>query len=269
MAKTVTVRKAAKNDKLPVLREQYDQRTKYDWLSARKDYIEGYEDAEGTIVYPGPKEISERYGIPYGNVTTFISKERWKDHRDAHMNEIALARQKEHSKVLAKKAVKFDEQAADAAQVGQELILGRLLELRSFRAADRARAEDLLERMEQGEIIPVTEFKSLLWHTELESLANSLDKFQNIGRKALGITDNDSTTVNHVEITQTNIGTEMARTDQNRAEGIMQLLANKNLNLPELQQMRDAQYQSIIQGEIEGSTDADDEDFESPGEDED
>jgi hypothetical protein len=268
MAKTYTVKKAAKNNNLPVLREKYDPRTKYDWLGARKEYIEGYYDADGTLVWPGPKDISERWDIPYGSVTTFISKERWKDHRDAHQNEMALARQKEHSKLLAKRAVKFDEKAADAAEVGQRLILGRLLELEELRAADRNRAEELKRRMDEGEIIPVTEFKSIIYHSELESLANSLSKFQDVGRKALGITDTEANVTQHVEITTTNISTEMQRTDQNRVEGILQLLANKNIELGELSRARDEQNKQIVDAEyleIEAGDGDDEEDSESTG----
>lgn len=242
-------------DSLPQLREKYDPRTKYDWVTARTEYIEGYKDSDGTIVYPGPKEISERFDIPYGNVTTFISKERWKDHRDAHQNRIAVERQKEHARVLAKKAVKFDEQAAEASAVGQQLILDRLLELQELRNYDRVRVEELKARMLAGEVIPVSRFKSIIYHAELESLANSLSKFQDTGRKALGITDNDTTVTQHVEINQTNISNEMARPDQARAEGILQLLANKNIKLSGLQEQREIQNQEVVEAEVIELTD--------------
>jgi len=235
---------------LPALKKTYDARAKYDWISIRKDYIEGMDDGEGSTVYPTHGQLIEKYGVPEQSLRNRASQERWEDHRQAHKREITIVRQKEMAKKLAKKAVAFDEQAADGAIEAMRLIEARLPIIKDIQEWDDARRLALLEQLENGEVEMDTktvrnELRPMVSSSEFESLAKAYALFQDVGRKALGLTDGESAINSQVTIEvsqlQNPVAQEMVKDSDARGREILRILKNKNLRLPGYTDVVDAE----------------------------
>ena len=226
--------KVTQKTKLPVLRESYDERSVYPWMNIRTEYIEGFEDSDGTWQWPSVRELAERFEMPEKPLQNRASKERWLEYRKAHQNKIALERQKEHERVLAGKAVKFDEQAVETAFFANQLIYDRLKELEKLKEIIERNRELAIEKVDAGEWVNPSQLKaSAISGAELESLAKAYSMFNETGRKALGIKDGDvNLTQNNIEVTQTNIREELLRKDGDRIQEFMRIVGNKRFSVP-------------------------------------
>jgi hypothetical protein len=237
-------------EKLPELKARYDERSKYDWLDVRAAFIEGTRDSDGTIVWPSVPELAKKYSIPEAALRNRVGSERWRDHRQAHQNQLAVERQKEHAKVLAKKAVKFDEQAVEASTVAQQIVLDRLYEIQELKTLDQPRLNEIRDRVEQGEIIDPRELRqSVVGYSELESLAKAFNLFNEVGRKALGLKDGETAGAQtNIQINQiTNVAEQLRQSDEQRNQALLSVLQNSNLKLPGI---TTGKQEEILEGEI-------------------
>ena len=222
-------------DKLPALPTKYDARTKHDWVAAREEYINGTLDTDGTLRYPKNAEISAKYGIPVTSLTNRISKERWSDHRQAHERTRLMKIQQERMKVLAHKAVIFDETAANVAQTAMKIILERLLEIDRVRQADKKRIAEILERMEAGEEVSREELRPLYAFSEISELSKAFANFHEGGRRALGIRDDETGATKTPSVTieiNTTLQSRLSDYDETRQAGLLSVLKNPNLVIP-------------------------------------
>ena len=246
--------KVTQKTKLPVLPESYTERAVYPWLNIRTEYIEGFEDDDGTWQWPSVKELAARFDMPEKPLQNRMSKERWLEYRKAHQNKIALERQKEHEKVLAGKAVKFDEQASATAIFGIELIYERLEELRSLKGIVEQNREIAIAKVQEGEWVNPSQLKaSAISGAELESLAKAMAMFTEAGHKALGIKDGDTInlTQNNLEVTQTNIREELQRADGDRIKEFVRIIGNNRFSVPMEQLIGKKDDEEIVEGEYE------------------
>lgn len=257
---------AKKNGNLPALKDKYDPRTGYDWLSARTAFIEGWKESDGAIVWPTAAQISDKYDIPVQNVYNFISKEKWKAHREAHQREIAIERQREQSKRLANRAVKFDETSAAISEQTKEVIAIRLEQILRLRKMDNERIDILIKMIEDNdlEVSPSMrkELSPLVSAGEIESLMKGFALADEVGRKALGITETEDKGKINIEVTQTNnISEKMNQTDRAKIGGILDILSNNNIQLGELMVERQKEIEDkvkdVLDAEVieEGSED--------------
>lgn len=228
--------KVTTKTKLPALKESYDERSLYPWMTIRTEYIEGFEDEDGTWAWPGIKELAERYEIPEKQLQNRINKERWIEYKKAHQNQIALERQKEHAKRLTGRAIKFDEQSLEIAEFANGLIMDRLNELAELQDLVVQNRQIYIEAIEAGEEVSVSKLKASAYSgSELESIAKAFAMFAETGRKALGIKDGESPinqTTTNITVQQTNIREDLNRTDADRMSEMMRILGNPNLSLP-------------------------------------
>lgn len=233
-----------KKPQLKELKPTTSPLARYDWNSAREDYINGWKDSDDVIVFPKNKELAERYGIPLQSLLNKITKERWADHRSARERERSIETHQLRLKTLAKKAVIFDETTADAAQVAQKLILERLLELDQIRSRDRARIQAVLDDWDATDPNSVdmealkAELRPMMWSTEIFELAKAMNLFAESGRRALGIKEDETgVTMNNqinIEIGTQNIQSELGSDDEARAAALLKVIRNPNLVIPEL-----------------------------------
>lgn len=225
-----------KVSKLPELKDKYDERSKYDWNEIRNDYIFGYKDEQGTLIYPKPKDIEVKHNIPAQYVSNRATKEKWLKHREAHQNEVAIAQQKEHQKRLANKAVKFDEQAANSATLTQDVLHNRMMRMMQLDAVDNERILDLVEQVSNGRPVDRAlrdELKPLVSTYEWEAIWKAYTLANEVGRKALGITD-EKPTLNqtNVQINQISPSASLKEVDDLRQQKLAEILQNPNLRLP-------------------------------------
>lgn len=245
--------------KLPELKAKYDERSLYDWKAIRTDFIEGIQDDDGTYVWPDVKTLAEKYNVPDNQLQNRATRERWKDHRSAHQNQLAIARTKAHAKMLAEKAVKFDEATVEITELAKEHILRRFRELEELDPVIRQNRQLLIEAVEAGEHVRVSDLKASAFSgTEYESLMKALALAAEVGRTALGIKESESPmnmTTNNIEVYQTSIREELLRKDSDRFAELARIMGNPNLSLPALTQGEDIVDAEIVQPELEGIDD--------------
>lgn len=226
--------------KLKELKPTTSALARYDWNSARDDYINGMLDDDNVLVFPKNKELAEKYGIPLQSLLNKITKERWADHRSAREREKSLELHKTRMKKLAKKAVIFDETTADAAQRAQQLIADRIEELYQVRERDKARIQAVLEEWDvtdpedlDMEALKV-QLRPMIWSTEIFELAKALSLFAESGRRALGIKEDETgiTMNQQINIEVNNVQKEMSSDDETRAAAILEVMRNPRLVLP-------------------------------------
>lgn len=236
--------KLKKTTKLKELKPTTSSLARYDWNSAREDYINGCRDEDGAIVYLKNTDLAAKYGIPYQSLVNKITKERWSDHRSAREREKSIEVHQLRLKKLAKKAVVFDETTADAAQLAQKLILDRLVELSQIRERDKARIQAILEDWDATDPQDVDmealkiELRPMMWSTEVFELIKSLNLAAESGRRALGIKEDETgVTMNNqinIEIGTQNVQSTLNSDDEARASALLQVIRNPNLVIPGL-----------------------------------
>jgi hypothetical protein len=249
-----------KKSNLPALKESYDERSLYNWMDIRTEFIEGVKDNDGTEVWPTTKELAERHGVPEKALQNRIARERWKEYRSAHQNQVALERQRERAKVLAGKAVKFDEATVNVAEFGLDLIVRRFAELESLDPVIKANRDLILAAAEiDSKPFRVSDIKASAFSgSELESLSKAAALFVEIGRKGLGIKDGEpATTVQNIQVNQTtNISQELLRRDGDRMKEIFRVLGNKNLSIPSGDEPKEIVEAEVIEEEETNESDS-------------
>jgi hypothetical protein len=86
------------------------------WASAKRDYVEGDEQPDGTRKWPSLEDVALRFGISPSSVRHRAGKEAWKDERDIYQARLAHARQEKRVAVLAAKGAEFDGRALRIAE---------------------------------------------------------------------------------------------------------------------------------------------------------
>lgn len=142
---------------------------KHPWYKAKTEYIEGFSDNEGNQFWPTMKQLSLKHAIPFAYLRKIASEQKWTIQKNNFITNYEHAKQNEKIKFLAKKSSKFDEKCIKMAESGVEKIESYLC----------------------GPIIEEDGTKVIITVEELELMAKTLEKFQKIGRLALGnSTDN-------------------------------------------------------------------------------
>jgi hypothetical protein len=229
--------KAKKAPSLPVLKTENDERSKYDWATIMNEYVYGIQEDDGAVVYPKPKDLEARHNVPAQYISNRATKEKWVQHKEAHQREEALARQKEHQKRLAKRAVKFDETAADAASTAMQILHERLKQIRTIQILDIERQAELIEDLAVGNREVDSEFRSELkplYSTyEIESIAKSMGISMEVAHKALGIEDGKPAINNTIQIANIAPSQALQEADEHRQKALESFFQNKNVRIPQ------------------------------------
>lgn len=238
---------------------KYNGNTKYDWPAIKKDYINGYEkeDEPGVIYYPNTKELSERYpDVPYGQIRNRCSKEKWEDYKQKNMRAAAIEQHKERLKKLNKQAIAFDAQAAEDASFAQGLMRKQLDNYAKLMEIDELRVIGLIDKVMSGDDIHKDDLKPFVSPSGIESIAKAYALFNEVGRKALGIKDDEPAVhqqVNIVTQTNTTVTQELQKVDPARLAALQRILTNENMVLPG--GMRSTIKGDIVDGEVREITD--------------
>lgn len=199
------------------------------------------------------KELADIYSIPYETLRSKAGDDRWSYLRAEYQTKNQIAIREARTVALVKEAVSFDDVSLKAAKLGQTLIVGRLGQIAALFQAQGISFERALEKARNGLPLDPSETRSSINYKELVELANALDRFQNVGRKALGtdvekIDINSSVGVTRVDV---HIGDELAKPDVDRMASTIEAmrraglhsLLGEQLALPEV-------AEEVVDGEI-------------------
>lgn len=204
---------------------------RYPWEDIEDSFINGIATSEDGMEreYLNLKETAERFGVPYQRVKERSARYRWTEQRHAARTKLMQEQQKQRIQRLAKDAIDFDEDALKIAKIGMALTTTRLGEIADQVRSGKARRDEALERLKNGDAVEKHELYSAIYHAELESLARAAGTFQEIGRRALG-TDIDKHEISGpgggpLEIGDAvSVASEMLRDDPTRLAAIVSAL---------------------------------------------
>jgi len=153
----------------------------YDFIAIRAEYVEGLVNDDGKQIWPTMKKLSMKHGVPFAYLRRIAALQHWTAEKQNYITNYEHAKQEEKIKFLAQKATKFDNRCIKIAEEGIKKI-----ETLICNTLDGVRIN------EQGEEVPIP----MVGMEELEVAAKTLEKFQKIGRLALGSsTDNISKSI--------------------------------------------------------------------------
>lgn len=237
-------------------------RPTYDWGPIRTEYIEGIprDGSDLDREYPTLQDIAEKYGIHPQTVRGRAASEHWTEQKNAFSMKVTQKRQQARAKELAKNAAGFDEKSYKAAELGVNLIMTRLAEIGQEVARRKPIRDRAMERLASGQALERKEdLYSGVNYREMEGLAGALDRFQNIGMRALGtdarkveITGPDGEPLD-LTSTTINVTQEITRDDPERVAMILSAMKEAGQIPPEA-------FEDIL--DVEVVEDEDDEDQE-------
>jgi hypothetical protein len=197
---------------------------KYPWEQVREHYI----SAESVITL---KDLAEVYTIPYQTVRERAADERWTYLRSEHQVKNAIAVREARTVHLAKESVSFDDTSLRAAKLGQTLIAGRLGQIAALFQASGKNFDATLAKLRAGQPVDLGDLRSVINYKELGELAAALDRFQAVGRKAMG------TDVEKIELSgpggdaiQVSVHDEMQKPDLDRMAAAMEAMHRSGLS---------------------------------------
>ena len=226
-----------------------DLRKKHDWEPVKTDYVEGMLDDHGQHIWPTALDLANKYDIGVEVIRKKCASSRWLEQRNAYKTRLDIERQQQMVKAMAGKAVILNEEVYNTASDGIELIKQRFEFLLSTVGSelDPSRLSNLKHRVAMGETLTKADFHGLVYHKEMESLANALNKLHDTGLKALGIKDTDQQQITvNTQVNQVMPSQEMMRPDKERAAAILSIFQRKNTSIPSFMQERIEQQGGIV-----------------------
>lgn len=136
---------------------------KYNWAKIKADYVEGIPREDG-LYFPTFSELSDQYGVNAGHLGSRAKRENWSRARTHYRDDLEKARREAKCEALANEAAAFDVECVQAAQAG-------VAHVKLFFMQANETARQTREPMESA---------------LLKRLGLALDKYQKIGRLALG-----------------------------------------------------------------------------------
>jgi hypothetical protein len=199
--------------------------SKYDWDGARERFI----SAE---VQPSLKDLAAEMNIPYQQLRTRSSNERWPYLRAEEQRKIFKQKRATHLADMADQSIKFDKSTIDTAKLGMGLIAGRLAEIAAQFAAAQPASRAVIQKMQRGLPVSREELYSVVNYKELGELSRAGLAFQQMGRAAFG-TDvqnfnfetNEGSSIEAV----INVGAELGKDDPDRLAAMMAAMERANL----------------------------------------
>lgn len=204
----------------------------FDWTTIRSEYVEGIlkDDAKDEFDrwWPTYEDLAKRHGTAITTIQGRGSKERWRNLKDQQAVEYTKARQRKRADKIANAAIQFDDNALKVGEMGVALIMSRLGEVATEMRMRKDTRAEAVERLARGEDVKVKDLRSAVYHQEMLSLANAAEKFQQIGLRALGTLEGN-TTINQLNVdasTNTmNVAQELIRDDKERAGALVAAFA--------------------------------------------
>lgn len=221
-----------KNGPIPPHLRSKGDKPQYDWVRIRQEYVEGIPNPKGKgdmdRWWPTYADLAARHGCAEVTVRTRASKERWKNLKDQQAVEYTKARQKKRAEKIANAAIQFDDNTLKVGEVGVALVMSRLSEIATEMRIRKDSRADAIERLARGEDVKPKDLRSAVYHQEMLSLANAAEKFQQIGLRALGTLEGNTTNTLNVNVdasTTNNVAQELIRDDKERATALVAAFA--------------------------------------------
>ncbi len=138
----------------------------HDWDKIKSEYVEGILDAEGNITFPTLQVLTDRHGVSQSTLRKKSALEDWTTEKNIFRTKLERAHREKKLEALAGKSAEFDGSIFRIAEIAVKHIQAHFI-----RANEQFRNSDGQEMMNMS---------------NLDNLSKSLERYQRIGRLALG-----------------------------------------------------------------------------------
>ena len=140
----------------------------HDWDLVKREYVEGVIDKDGNLVYPTLAELGKKHKISPDTMRKRSTADNWTNERNIFRTRLAQKHQENRLELLAGKASEFDAGIFRAAEIGLAHIKMHFV-----------KANEAMAKAPEGQ-------KNPLSTSALNTLSKALERFQRVGRLALG-----------------------------------------------------------------------------------
>ena len=140
--------------------------SKYPWEQIKTEYVEGIADENGNVHFPTLQELEDKYGMAGSTIRGRAAQEDWATEKNIYQTKLRQKKQEKKVEELARKAAEFDSEVLKVADAAVKHIQGHFLAAQDRLRESRGREPMALAR--------------------LEALSKALERYQKIGRLALG-----------------------------------------------------------------------------------
>ena len=141
---------------------------KHDWDKVKREYVEGTMDKDGNLTFSTLEDLSKKFKISFSTIRNKSARDGWPAERDIFQARLDQRRRENRIEILAGKASEFDAGIFRAAEIG----LGHI-KMHFVIANEKMNAQPAGK-------------KEPLSITALDRLSKALERFQRVGRLALG-----------------------------------------------------------------------------------
>lgn len=141
--------------------------TKYNWPKISKEYIEGYRTKWDDVTYPTYEELGKKYNINPKIIAKHGIKEQWGSRRIDFQATVEQIESERAAKRRARDIESFREDCFKVANTGKWVLAKKM--------------EETVGASKAG--------KALMPLSDVESVSRSLERFQTVGHRSLGVPD--------------------------------------------------------------------------------
>lgn len=144
---------------------------KHDWQVIKDDYVQAPDEASR----PTLEQLAAQYGCSPSYLREKAGREKWKLEAERYLQTVNNKRQEQKSTALAGDLAEWDANCFKMAQGGMSVIFTKL-----------KIAHELARRVEQGQTDQADDLPTF---KQLGELASALERFQKVGKTAMGEED--------------------------------------------------------------------------------
>jgi hypothetical protein len=199
----------------PITYEQWratwrPQTVRHDWPAIRARFVEGYTGDDGEHVWPTLGAVADHFNAGVQGVRARSGREGWVAQRAEWQAQVEAERRRNKVTELAKAADKLDGRALNAAELGIQLCVTRLVEI--GRAVETRRQSSGVD------------FGTAVEAREMQALAAATDLWHKIGLRAVGDVEALRLQLIGANGQPLDIGAELVRDNPERLGGVVAVL---------------------------------------------
>lgn len=151
------------------------------WLSLEREYVEGIRDKGEYPIFPSISDLAAKYDVPARTISYHCQTDNWTKKRTEFLATLEKQNKEKHIKSFTDESIKFDNKCYKMAMSGIQDIEDKITFFKTLDAANSSNNDE-----NQGHI------KQVLNIDFYDKAARTIERFQKIGRIALGLSPNNS-----------------------------------------------------------------------------
>lgn len=151
------------------------------WKTVEREYVEGIRDKGEYPIFPSVNDLAKKYGVPARTIQYHCAEDSWLKKRTEFLAEIEKQNKEKHIKSFTDESIKFDNKCYKIALSGIQDIEDKVNFFKELDAANSLNNDENKSHI-----------KETLTIDFYDKAARTIERFQRIGRIALGLSPNNN-----------------------------------------------------------------------------